>query len=77
MDEIGKNMENINLRSTFKEVLILFKNIPNEKCVHVYKERNKLANQLSKESLQVGPRTQHRWDRLGDSIKKIDQGPFY
>lgn len=70
------NMENINLRIIFEGVQNFSIVIPSVNFVHVYRERNKWENKLSKEGLQVGPTPWSGWENQGNTLTKLDLGPY-
>jgi hypothetical protein len=70
-------MENFLLRPISKEALN-FKDVFNEiSCFHVYRERNTLVDTLSKEILQMAPRTWHVWERQEGFLAKYDPRHFF
>jgi hypothetical protein len=70
------SMQNFILKSIYEEMLIIKSNINEVLFYHVYKERNMLANRLSRISLQMAPSTWHIWKQQADALVEYDPGPF-
>lgn len=63
------------LKPFYEEILRLSGSFERITIMHIYKERNEVADSLSKEGLQLCLGYWHRWEFKDDTSTELDPGP--
>ena len=76
MDGKGKNVRNIFLCPLYDELMVIALSFQDMCFQHIYREKNGVADTLSKESIQLNPTNWNTWHQVVEIMIDFDLCPM-